>query len=62
MQFLMSDDVSLIQDEAGFRTPQSLLYDLQSVEEIYSGIFDFACPGAAPSGEEACQEVCCQGP
>jgi len=62
MQFLMSDDVSLIQDEAGFRTPQSILYDLQSVEEIYSGIFGFACPGAAPSGEEACQEVCCQGP
>eukprot|EP00435_Cladocopium_sp_Y103_P061000 s40_g22.t1 len=35
--------VKLIQDEVGYRTPQSLLYAV----EFYSGIFGFACPGAA---------------
>ena len=58
-KFMQSLMVSLIQDDVGFRTPQSLLYAV----EFYSGIFGFACPGAAhPRVRKLAREYVCKAP
>ena len=58
-KFMQSLMVSLIQDDVGFRTPQSLLYAV----EFYSGIFGFACPGAAhPRVRKLAREYICKAP
>jgi hypothetical protein len=58
-KFLQSLMVSLIQEDVGFRTPQSLLYAV----EFYSGIFGFACPGAAHHRvRKLAREYVCKAP
>jgi len=58
-KFLQSFMVSLIQEDVGFRTPQSLLYAV----EFYSGIFGFACPGAAHHRvRKLAREYVCKAP